>query len=427
MSTIKKEYKNNYLTKWIEFWIFAFSISVLALPGHGGQSAIVLLLTMLYISIFKNSKMNTKAFFLRKEEKVFVYLVSIWFFLQLFGVIFQPEGYEFDSIRVQFRALDNPARWLLLLPVFFLFRRYLVDWKFLAIGIGIGILITVSVAHYEVYFLNLDRAEGMSNHYIPFGELMVVADLLLWAFMAYAWNNSYKILSYFLLFASAIAFYGSLLSVTRGALIVYMFVILLWIFYLVKNNLYKNLNFFNAPFVLRLLFMFVIFFAVSQTKQYETLKDRTTSTINDISNKNYNYASSGRLVIYKDAINSINKYPFGIGTDNFKKIDLINGYSYNAHNQLLNIWVENGIQGVVSIVLLIGYLIIFFWGNLKCTDKLIGVYALSGLILIFSYIIFSATQVIFAHQQTLLFFIFYLYLLFAQINLIKKNNNSKKT
>jgi len=188
----------------------------------------------------------------------------------------------------------------------------------------------------------------------------------------------------------------------------------------VKNNLYKNLNFFNAPFVLRLLFMFVIFFAVSQTKQYETLKDRTTSTINDISNKNYNYASSGRLVIYKDAINSINKYPFGIGTDNFKKIDLINGYSYNAHNQLLNIWVENGIQGVVSIVLLIGYLIIFFWGNLKCTDKLIGVYALSGLILIFSYIIFSATQVIFAHQQTLLFFIFYLYLLFAQINLIKK-------
>ena len=104
-----------YISKWINLWVLLFSITVLSYSGHGGQSAIILLLTMLFISTTKNKE--SSEFALRKEEKLFVYLVLIFFGLQLFGVFYQPEGYEFESVRRQLRALDQPTRWLLLLPV----------------------------------------------------------------------------------------------------------------------------------------------------------------------------------------------------------------------------------------------------------------------------------------------------------------------
>ena len=408
---------NDFLTKWIGFWVFLFSVSVLSLPGHGGQSAIVLLFTMLYVAIAKRN--NRQDFSLNKEEKIFIYLVLVWFGWQLFGVFYQPLGYEFESTKAQLRVMDDMSRWLLLLPVFFLLRRFFVDWKILAIGLSVGVLITVSVAHYEVYFLNLDRAEGMSNHTIPFAELMVVSDLLLWMLMIHAWNKDQKILSYFLLFASVVAFYGSLLSVTRGAWLAYVFMILIWLLYIVKNSLADKKHMLSKPILLRLLFAFAVFFAVSQTEQYQTIKSITLQTVNDVSNGNYQGASSNRLNIYKDAINHIEKQPFGIGTHNFKQIDP-NGYPYNAHNQLLNVWVENGIQGVISLLLLVGYAFRFFWKNLSHANESVSIYASCGLMLIVSYIIFSQSQVVFDHHQTLLFFIFYLYFFFAQIQFLKK-------
>jgi len=407
---------NDFLTKWISFWVFLFSVSVLSLPGHGGQSAIVLLFTMLYVAIAKRN--NRQDFLLNKEEKFFIYLILFWFGWQLFGVFYQPLGYEFESTRAQLRVMDDMSRWLLLLPVFFLLRRYFVDWKILAIGLSVGVLITVSVAHYEVYFLNLTRAEGMSAHTIPFAQLMVVSDLLLWMLMIHAWNKGQKILSYFLLFVSVVAFYGSLLSVTRGAWLAYVFMILIWLLYIVKNSLTDKKHLLSRPILLRLLFAFIVFFAVSQTEQYQTLKSRTMQTVNDVSNGNYQGASSNRLSVYKDAISHIEKQPFGIGTHNFKQIDP-DGYPYNAHNQLLNVWVENGIQGVISLLLLVGYAFRFFWKNLSHANESVSIYASCGLMLIVSYIIFSQSQVVFDHHQTLLFFIFYLYLFFAQIQFLK--------
>ena len=408
---------NDFLTKWIGFWVFFFSVSVLSLPGHGGQPAIVLLFTMLYVAIFKQN--NRQYFSLNKEEKFFIYLILLWFGWQLFGVFYQPLGYELESNKAQLRVLDRMSRWLLLLPVFFLFRRYFIDWRVLAIGLSVGVLITVSVAHYEVYFLNRTRAEGMSNHTIPFAELMVVSDLLLWMFMIYAWNNGQKILSYFLLFVSVVAFYGSLLSVTRGAWLAYIFMILIWLVYIVKNSLADKKHLLSKPILLRLLLAFIVFFAVSQTEQYETLKSSTQKTINDFSNANYQEASSNRLNIYIDAINHIEKQPFGIGTHNFSQIDP-DGYPFNAHNQLLNVWVENGIQGVISLLLLVGYSFKFFWRNLNNTNETVSIYASCGLMLIVSYVIFSQSQVVFDHHQTLIFFIFYLYFFFAQIQFLKR-------
>ena len=409
----------DFLTKWINFWVFLFSVTVLSYSGHGGQSAIVLLLTMLYVFISKRKESTNLT--LHKEEKIFLYLVFVFWLLQLFGILYQPEGYEFENARAQLKSFDYPMRWLLLLPVFYLLRRYLVDWRVMAIGMSIGVFISVAIATHQVYVLGLDRAYGASNHQIPFAELMVAADLLLWMLMIYAWNNGNKIISFILLVASLAGFYGSLLSVTRGAWLAYVFMIAIWLLYMMKRSFSDKMRLSLVPVIARLLLAVMVFYAVSQTDQYQVLQSRTVSTINDLSDNNYNAVTGARLTIYQDAFKVIKQHPFGIGTDNFLAIKQSNNNTYSqAHNELINLWVENGIQGVITLLLLLGYASKVFYKNLKHANDLVSVYASCGLMLIVSYIIFGFSQAVFSHHQTLIFFIFYLYFFLAQIFAIKQ-------
>ena len=59
----------DFLTKWINFWVFLFSVTVLSYSGHGGQSAIVLMLTMLFVTIVKRKE--STEFILNKKKKYF--------------------------------------------------------------------------------------------------------------------------------------------------------------------------------------------------------------------------------------------------------------------------------------------------------------------------------------------------------------------
>jgi len=411
----------DFLTKWIDFWVFLFSVTVLSYSGHGGQSAIVLLLTMFYVFIAKRKE--SMDFTLHKEEKIFVYLVFVFWLLQLFGILYQPEGYEFANARAQLKSFDYPMRWLLLLPVFFLLRRYLVDWRVMAIGMSIGVFISVAIATHQVYVLGLDRAYGASNHQIPFAELMVAADLLLWMLMIYAWNNGNKIISFILLIASLAGFYGSLLSVTRGAWLAYVFMIAIWLLYMFKKSFSDRKHLFSTPIIARLLLAVLVFYAVSQTDQYQVLQSRSMGTVNNLAEGGYNSATGNRLAIYQDAFKVIKQHPFGVGTDNFSAIEQSGNNTFSqAHNEIINLWVENGIQGVIALLLLLGYAFKIFYKHLKHPNDLVSVYAASGLMLIVSYMIFGFSQAVFSHHQTIIFFIFYLYFFLAQISVIKRQS-----
>ena len=411
-----------YISKWINLWVLLFSITVLSYSGHGGQSAIILLLTMLFISTTKNKE--SSEFALRKEEKLFVYLVLIFFGLQLFGVFYQPEGYEFESVRRQLRALDQPTRWLLLLPVFFLFRRYIINWKLVAIGLSIGTLVSVTIAHHQVYYLGIDRAFSVFGNPIPFGELMVVVDLILWMFMNHAWNKGDKYLSTFFLVASLAAFYGSLLAITRGAWLVYVFMILIFLVYVVKKSLFNYKYLFSNLVLIRLLFAVVIFFIVNQTEQFQKLKNKTVRVVDNLSQLEFEKSAEGRAEVFKVSYLIIKDHPFGVGTDNFKNVNKKyrerkgDDYRNHAHNEFINLMVENGIQGALVLILLLGVAFKVFWNNLNSSNDLARIYASCGILLIVSYVIFGQTQAIFSHHSTLIFFIFYLYFFFAQIQIL---------
>jgi len=471
---------NQYLTHWTNFWVFVFCVTILGI-GRGGEAAIVLLLTMAYV--FFTSTDGRSKYKLSRDEIIFVALVILYWLLNLLNTLFQPEGLEFVNTRMALSAMDNPMRWLLMLPIFFLLRRHRLDWRVIAIGLSIGVFITVSIAVYQVYFLGHYRAPGGMNHAISFGQFMVVADLLLWVPMMYAWNTNKKLLSTILLIASLAAFYGSLLSVTRGAWLAYVFLLLSFVIYTLKRSMFNKYYLFSKPVLLRISLAFVVFFLVALTEQYQTIKSRTADTFVQASVGSYDSATGDRLVLYKLALEVGRQFPFGVGPNHFRaggkaviimdaishsdvtvkdqnsniltKEDIITlqeqpslNWQYpflylesfnedgslryttryrHAHNEWLNVLAENGIAGVILLTLLFAFPMKIFWQNLSHKNDLVGMYSYCGILFIISFAIFGQTQSIFSSHDVLIFFIFFLFLFLAQISKLSNiddNHNS---
>tara|TARA_B100000795_G_C22770746_1_gene427746 strand:+ start:240 stop:1673 length:1434 start_codon:yes stop_codon:yes gene_type:complete len=472
---------NQFLTKWINLLVFVFCISVLAFNRHGGEAAIILLFTMVYLFITKND--DRPAYKLNGNEIIFISLVILYWLVNLLSVFLQPEGLEYESTRRAIKAMDNMMRWLLMLPIFFLFRRYKLNWRGISIGLSIGVFITVGIAIYEVHFLGVERASGGINQAIAFGEIMVVVDLLLWVFMIIALDKNEKLLAAFLLISSLVAFYGSLLSLTRGAWLAYVFLMLGFILYTVKRSLFNKKYIFSKPILLRIFFAFIVFFAVSQTEQFKVIEERTVVTVTQASQGEYDSASGDRMAIFRTAIDIFRHYPFGVGTNNFQtganaiiilhaidnenvevrnqdnevlnKADLksnMKKYSYlqsynngcyfcpgdgsieftskfeHAHNEWLNVLAENGVAGIILLTLLFVFPIKIFWQNLNHENSLVGAYSFCGILLVVSYAIFGQSQAIFSSHVVLIFFIFFLFLFIAQIsrlsNIDDKNDSA---
>ena len=109
---------NQFFTNWINFWVFVFCVSVITLNGHGGEATIVLLFTMVYTFITNNDDRSKHK--LHRDEIIFIILVILFWFSNVLNTLFQPESLEFENIRMALAAMDNPMRWLLMLPIFFL-------------------------------------------------------------------------------------------------------------------------------------------------------------------------------------------------------------------------------------------------------------------------------------------------------------------
>ena len=86
---------NQFLTHWINLWVFVFCVTVLAVNGHGGEAAIILLFTMVYIFITNND--DRLKYKLNRDEIIFVTIVILFWFLNVLNTLFQPEGLEFEN------------------------------------------------------------------------------------------------------------------------------------------------------------------------------------------------------------------------------------------------------------------------------------------------------------------------------------------
>ena len=414
------------LENWVGVWVMLFGIGVLGFAPLYGLSALVLLITSLLVYPVDKKTIFTRP--LVRREKLFLIFVLLYFVSQCFSVLHQPAGYEYESLARQLSAFDYVSRWGLMVPVWLLFRAYKIDWVYIAVGLAIGSIIGATLGHYQVYYAGLPQAIGASNHAIPFGELMVVTDVFLCVFAFRAWEAEKRWLSAFLFLASLAAFYGSLLAVTRGAWLVYPVLISVYVLYVAFQVRLNITSLFRPLIVFRVFTAILLFFLVAQTDHYQIMQAKTMATVSGLETGNLDGATSLRYSNFVTALESIRAYPFGIGMDNF---GLAKGAQFgHAHNELLNTAVETGLPGLfalVAMVLFSGY--IFFSGFVGSLGEKVEMSSSCGLMLLVCFGIFSQSQSVFSHHDTLLFFIFYLYLFMGQKELAVRScqqNNAKQ-
>lgn len=399
---------------WLNIWVMLFGVGVLGFAPLYGFAAIVLLMTSLVLAICDRETIFLRPFL--AQEKFFLSLVMLYFLAQTASVLFQPEGYEYESLGRQLAAFDPVSRWLLLIPLWLIFRAYRVDWVFIGLGLAIGSTIGALFAHYQVYHLGFPQAVGASNHPIPFAELMVAADMLLWIYMLRAWEMNRQTLSGIFFVTSLFAFYASLLAVTRGAWLAYVVMIGVWVWYTAARTTFDVRHLFSPLVVFRVSVAVFLFVLVSQTDHYQIMQSKTIATISGLQQGNLDAATSLRYTNFLIAWESIRLHPFGIGMDNYGQAE--GALFGHAHNELLNTAVEAGIFGVLALIAMVLFSVYVFLVKASQSKNFgndnVALNASCGLMLICSYVIFSQSQAVFSHHDTLLFFIFYLYLFFGQ-------------
>ena len=79
-----KNPSDQYLTHWTNFWVFVFCVAILGI-GRGGEAAIILLLTMVYV--FFTNKDDRSKYKLSRDEIIFVTLVILFWLLNVFLVL----------------------------------------------------------------------------------------------------------------------------------------------------------------------------------------------------------------------------------------------------------------------------------------------------------------------------------------------------
>ena len=396
--------------------VIIFPASVLGMDKlHGLVFIIIFLLGLwLLISDYKN------IFPLLKEEKYFFFSLSI----VMVTVIITTLVNNTDLARA-----DRFMAPIMAIPMYLYFKRYLVDEKYLWIGLVLGALIAASVALYQVFWLEYKhwqtpRATGVVNPII-FGDLALLMGVISLAGMGW-----FKERKQWIVIIPAIAMAAGLLasglSLVRGSWLTLPFLVLLLMWYASKR---LKLKISLTGFSLMLLTIVSLYF-LPQTGVQKRIALSWTNVdqyldSQDVNDKVRQSSDGIRFEMWKAAWIIFKENPVvggGWGDYMVKAQVLVDkglvnksaAISYHPHNQFLSALAKGGFQGFLAILMLFLFSAIIFYRSIGHssaaeTQRL----ALAGLILIVGFVGFSLTESILERSRSIIFFSFYLAALMA--------------
>ena len=401
--------------------VIIFPASVLGMDKlHGLVFIIIFLLGLwLLVSDYKN------IFPLLKEEKYFFFALSI----VMVTVVVTTLVNNTDLARA-----DRFIAPILAIPIYLYFKRYLVDEKYLWIGLVLGALIAASIAVYEMFWLPKAwpfRATGVVNPII-FGDLAMLMGV-----MSLAGIGWFKAQKKWMVFIPAVAVAAGLLasglSLVKGAWLALPFLVLLVVWYASKH---LKLKVILLAFSLIMLMVGSLYF-IPQTGVQNRITDSLTNLdryldSQDVNDEARNTSVGIRLEMWKAAgiIFMENPVVGGGWGDYMVKaqvlvdIGLVNKNAaifYHPHNQFMSALAKGGLLGFLAISLLLLFpSIIFYQSIVHYTSAETQRIALAGLMLIVGFVAFSLTESILERSRSIIYFSFYLATLMALLQASRK-------
>jgi len=356
-------------------------ITLLLTPNPG-----IFILSMLLISIVWIFTNKNFQFDLDKSDLFLISSFIFYFLIQLVYIFW------FDS---NLRELDTPSRFIMVLPIFLMAKKVLLNFNFFKYSLVIASFLGGIFGIYQ-YLIANTNIQG----FIDQGTFALVLSIF-----------------------TSFTFYQAIISKDIRKKIIYLLVVIIgsasiifsgirqvWIIYLLVNFVIlisQNQISKKRAMTFTLLFLVIVYnFFPNIKTEFHTLINNWVEYMDE---KRFNTSVAERGEIYKANILIIQEYPFGIGENNFSKYknklisenkinkEIIN--NNNMHSEIFASLVEQGVFGLISFILVVLIPYLFFKKNYNNNEA-----ALFGMIFISHFMLFAIASGIFDYQVSTLIY-----------------------
>jgi len=332
------------IDKMLMLLIFMFPI-LAATAKHGG--------TTVYILLFLISLFNVKSTInsLSENERYVLYGFLVFVAVTVLGFI------NTDDIRIATHQLERYLRLIMFIPIFLMFKNKTLQLlePFL-MGCVVATVVMALQAFVQVEVLNNDVAHG-AYHKIVFGDTAIILlSVCLAGLIALSKNKESSI---FLTIGILSGLYASMMSFTRSSWLAVIVVVIMCLI-LLKGKITKKQG-------KKIFLGFVTLLIVGTIWLPKTISNGIDSAVNDIKQYSVNpeiqTSWGGRLkVAHAGWLMFLEEPIIGVGVGDFryernrliKEGKTIDGARYShAHIHYLNVLAENGIIGLIALILFI--------------------------------------------------------------------------
>ncbi|NGM86024.1 O-antigen ligase family protein [Parapusillimonas sp. SGNA-6] len=389
---------NPVWTTAVSISVFLFFSLMLAVPSGYSYGAALLF----FISLCFLAQHRVK---LSAEDKVLIYTLLSVFMAALLS--FAVHGSKLN-------ALDQSSRCLLAIPVAILLINVPPRPTYVWAGLVTGTIGAACITIWQIYWLGMERATGFVTSAVPFGNLALMMGLLcaigiFWMSGGHRKAQKWRVA---LSIGTLAGLYCSVASATRGGWVaIGPVVLLLCIAFLNKKNM-------RRAFVAGALFLITLstLFAIPES----TVRLRYDEAINEIANyaelRDATTSIGARLEAWHAAALSIPKKPIlGWSESEYRtemeglvareRLDPFVLTLANSHNNFIEVWLFQGLPGLLALLALYALPFYFFCKRLRTDDNTVKVWAVSGASLLTSFFIFSLTLVILGRNNGITFFV----------------------
>ena len=394
--------KQNWLATLINFAVTLFFLSIFIVKGGYNVAPALLMLIGLGYGIYvltKKSLLN-----LSKVDKWLIY--SYLFYFLTFVLSLCINGGKM-------RDLDTASRVIFLIPVLLLLLKYPIKTCVLSYAIPLGGIVSVCIALYDKFILNLRPEQNPRIMHIQGGDISMSLGILSLIIALYAHQKKEVKLTALSVIGGLCGIVGSLLSTARGGWVA-LPVLLIVILYIYRHSLSK-----------RFFLTFCGIIAITSVGISQMPNNRIMERINvaqkDIQlyldKNNGNTSLGARFEMWKSAIAMAKEKPlFGWGIqgatekrkqETKEKIATGNiGQFTHAHNQYLDDLSKRGIVGLLTLLAVLFIPLYTFMKNLKTANNEIKLIATLGVAHILSVMIYGLSQGFLVHNSGTIFYFF---------------------
>ena len=394
--------KQNWLASLINFAVTLFFLSIFIVKGGYNVAPALLMLIGLGYGIYvltKKSLLN-----LSKVDKWLIY--SYLFYFLTFVLSLCINGGKM-------RDLDTASRVVFLIPVLLLLLKYPIKTCVLSYSIPLGGIVSVCIALYDKFILNLNPDQNPRIMHIQGGDISMSLGILSLIIALYAYQKREMKLTVLSVIGGLCGIVGSLLSTARGGWVALpiLLIVILWIY---RHSLSKRffLTFFGIIAVASV--------GISQMPN-NRIMERINVAQKDIQlyldKNNGNTSLGARFEMWKSAIAMAKEKPlFGWGIqgatekrkqETKEKVATGNiGQFTHAHNQYLDDLSKRGIVGLLALLAVLFIPLRAFMKKLNTTNDEVKLIATLGVVHILSVMIYGLSQGFLVHNSGTIFYFF---------------------